>query len=104
MSDALGDGNLNLPYEDNPAPASLDLADALVAGGLVVMAATLPLDSGSTMPALVFRFALATGTFMPPIVFACSPAEMRAVLPLVTNTVKASLRAAAAAPGGPTRA
>lgn len=90
----LGDGMLNLPYEAAAPGSELDLSEALVAGGLVVMAATLPLEGhpSRVAPALVFRFVLADGTFMPPVVFAASRDEFRGLLPLFTSAIKAALR------------
>ena len=94
-ADSLGDGALNLPYEENPAPAELDLSDALIAGGLVVMAATVPTEIGK-VPALVFRFVLADGTFLPPVLFACSVGEMRKTTDLVAGAVHGAIRGARA--------
>lgn len=88
-------GDLNLPFEEQDE-TRLDLSDALLSGGVVVMGATIPDGNGRLYPAVVFRFARHDGTgFHPPVVLACdNPAHLHAMPELVDAAVHAALRRA----------
>lgn len=90
----LGDGGLDMPYEANPSPADIT-ENMVVAGGVVVAAATVPID-GRTYPALLFRFALPHGEFLPAVTLVCTPAQLEALIPLVQDAVAGAVKAAAA--------
>ena len=51
----IGD-SMDLPFEPNPPGQTLD-EGMLPSGGVVVMAATVPLPDGDMKPGIVFRFA-----------------------------------------------
>ena len=89
--------SMDLPFE----PSSGDLldADARFAGGVVVMAATIPIPDVGVKPALVFRFAAPTGEFYPAMVLVCDDDQMAKLRPLVVEAVQAARRAATAAGG-----
>lgn len=88
-------GDLNLPFEPGPTGQTIDLADALVCGGLIVMAVAVPVPGLGTLPGLVFRFAQATGTFLPPVVLAAPGQELRDLVRLVEKASAAAIQAAA---------
>jgi hypothetical protein len=90
----LGDGGMDMPYEANPDVAHITEAMVL-AGGVVVAAATVPVD-GHTYPALLFRFALPDGEFLPAVTLVCMPAQLEALIPLVQEAVAGAVKAAAA--------
>lgn len=89
---------LNLPYSDNgDDPVARDLSDALLSGGVVILAAAVPLADGSgTHPAIVFQFAKPDGSgFHPPIMLAPDrPDDLRALIPLVRDSVNGAISAA----------
>jgi hypothetical protein len=88
---------LNLPFEADPGePFSLDLADADLSGGVVVMAAAAPTEDGRTVPLIVFRFAKPDGSgFYRPIVLGPDDVgDLRSLVPLVTSAVEAAIKAA----------
>lgn len=87
-------GDLDLPFELNPPGAELDLSDGLVAGGVVVLAATLTGPTGK-MPGIVFRFANPDGSgFYPPITLILEEHRLLDVKLLVAKAVNASVKAA----------
>jgi hypothetical protein len=90
----LGDGGMDLPYEANPETAHITEA-LVVAGGVVVAAATVPVGE-HTYPALLFRFALPDGQFLPAVTLVCMPAQLEALIPLVQEAVADAVKAAAA--------
>jgi hypothetical protein len=90
----LGDGGMDLPYEANPGPADIH-ENMILAGGVVVAAATVPID-GHSYPALLFRFALPHGEFLPAVTLVCMPAQLDALVPLIQEAVAGALKAAAA--------
>ena len=67
------DQPLDLPFELNPPGQHLDLANAKLSGGCIVMASVIP--DKPPRPALVFRFAAPDGRFYAPIVLAIDPAK-----------------------------
>lgn len=88
----LGD-SMDVPFEDGPPGQFIDLEHAHVSGGMVVMAAVLPVD-GDPKPTLVFRFATPLGTFYPPMVLVLDDDQVRNVPDLVTKAVHSAVRAA----------
>jgi hypothetical protein len=90
----LGDGGMDLPYEANPEKVDIT-ENMILAGGVVVAAATVPLD-GHNYPALLFRFALPHGEFLPAVTLVCMPAQLEALLPLMREAVAGAVKAAAA--------
>lgn len=92
---SLGDGSLNLPYEDLPEPAygeEIDLSDAALAGGMVTMAAAVSVGEGRE-PAIVFRFASPEGEFYKPMVLVVSAEEMESLATVVGDTARAAVDA-----------
>jgi hypothetical protein len=90
----LGSGDLNLPFEPSSGEM-LDAADAEICGGMVVMAATIPVPDVGTMPVLVFRFSRPDGTFLRPITLVVEPHEALGAGLLVTRAAEAAVKAAA---------
>ncbi len=88
----LGDGGMDLPYEDNPEVARIH-EGMITSGGVVVAGATTEVD-GHTYPALLFRFALPHGEFAPPVLLVTMPDQLRALVPLVQNAVAGAVKAA----------
>lgn len=88
----LGDGGMNLPFEENPERFDTNM-DMVVCGGLVVMAAVVPVD-GRTEPALIFRFSQPHGEFLPPITLVVTAAEMVGLVDLVTMATASAIKAA----------
>ena len=88
----LGDGGMDMPYEENPEVAHIHEA-MVTAGGLVVAGATTEVD-GHTYPALLFRFALPHGEFAPPVLLVCMPGQLTALVPLVQKAVVSAIREA----------
>ena len=93
--------DFDLPYERNPEPVTLDLSNALLSGGVVVMAATIPAPGTTTpLPSLVFRFAKPDGTgFYPPVLLVVSDEHMAQLRPLILRAVHDAREAAKAAGG-----
>jgi hypothetical protein len=95
------DPNLNLPFGDVPPGMTLDMSDALLSGGALLLAAVVPIEGGGHLPAVVFRFASADGSgFHTPIMFACDdPDHLDALVPLLQDAIAAA-KAAAKREGG----
>lgn len=90
---SLGSGDMNLPYEPTPPGTEVPLDDAQLAGGMVVMAACVPVDGMGPQPALVYRFANPDGSgFYPPVVLVVSDEEMRAAARLTEAAVNGAIR------------
>lgn len=85
--------SLDMPFEEGPPGQTVDLSDANVSGGAVVIAGVLPVGH-STMPALVFRFATPDGRFYPPMVLVFEEDQMGKFPDLVAQAVASALRAA----------
>lgn len=70
--------------------------EALLCGGVVVQAATVPTEAGQLVPVVIFRFAKGDGSgLLPPIVLACDDrADLLALVPLVRSAVAAAVTAA----------
>lgn len=84
----LGD-SLDLPFETQ-APTPLADQDVRWSGGVVVMAATVPVPGSGVKPALVFRFAAPDGTFHPPVVLVADPGQLGKLTSLVAEAVDAA--------------
>ncbi len=84
-------GDLNVPFEEQDT-TPLDLSDAQLSGGVVVMGAFLPAPDGGTLPCLVFRYARPDGSgFWPPIGLAGDNVAHLTALPgRVTDAVRAA--------------
>lgn len=81
-------------------PTEVDLDNAALSGGVVVMVAALPVPDQGTLPALVFRFAKADGTgFYPPIVLVVDEDQMTKTAQLTASAVAAAIQAATAQGG-----
>lgn len=90
---SLGDGEMNLPYEevpDGPIPMTVD---CVVAGGLRVSAIALDAKDGKKHPGLLFRFATPTGGLLAPIVLVATAPELRSLVPLVDKASASAIRA-----------
>lgn len=76
-------------YESNPEPVPVDLNEAQVSGGVIVMASVIPVNESTFLPSLIFRFAKVDGSgFWPPIVLAVENAtELRELRPLINAAV-----------------
>ncbi|HET7386881.1 MAG TPA: hypothetical protein VFJ19_09500 [Nocardioidaceae bacterium] len=85
--------SMDLPFENNPTGTSVPLDDALISGGVVVMAAVVPVDGGPK-PALVFRFSDPHGRFYPPMVLVADDDQMAKTTDLVSKAVRAARAAA----------
>lgn len=86
--------DLDLPFQPQ-RPSELDLSDGVLAGGMVVLAASIPVPGEGVMPALVFRFTKPDGTgFYPPMVLAVDEDQMTKTAQLVASASAAAIRAA----------
>lgn len=95
------DHSLDLPFEKVPdGPLNVDMENVLIAGGLVVMAACIPLtgltdiEQGTAnhkvTPALVFRFVDPMGQDYPPMVLILDDDQMGKLRPLVNQAIHAA--------------
>ena len=85
--------SMDLPFEQGPPDQTINLDRAHLAGGMVVMAAVIPVD-GEPKPVLVFRFAAPLGQFYSPLVLVMDDDQMRKVPDLVAGAARAAVRAA----------
>lgn len=85
--------SLDLPFEDGPSGQTIDLDRAHLAGGMVVMAAVLPVD-GEPKPVLIFRFTAPLGQFYSPVVLVMDDDQVRKVPSLISKAVAAAVRVA----------
>ena len=85
--------SLDVPFEEGPPGQTIDLDKAHLAGGMVVMAAVIPVE-GEPKPVLVFRFVAPLGQFYTPLVLVLDDDQARNVPALVTRAVTAAVRAA----------
>jgi len=101
MSGPLGDHSLDLPFEAGPPGQYVTgadlLADGHIAGGLVVVAAVVPVDGVGPMPCLVYRFVKPEGGFYPPMVLVVDDDQMAKLVPLTVSAAAAAITAAQAA-------
>lgn len=94
---SLGDGGMNVPYEDNPEPVlaeDLGLTHSHISAGVVTMAATVDV-AGERQPAILFRFGDGNGDFYPPMLLVLSDEEMAALPDVIGDAARAALSAAA---------
>jgi hypothetical protein len=96
----MGDGDLNIPYEDDPAavqgqPVRPDMSNASLATGVVILALTVshPI-TGKPHPALSFRFATGLASFYPDMVLLVERPELEALKQLLADTIDGAVRAA----------
>lgn len=90
----LGDHSLDLPYENGPPGQDMPLDPAtLLAGGVVAMAVTVPLDD-TFKPGLLFRFTAPTGEFYQPILLVLDDDQAVKTPPMIRAAVAASVAAA----------
>jgi hypothetical protein len=66
----------------------------LLSGGVVVAAATVPLDDGEHKPALLFRFATPLGQFYPPMLLVLDDDQAANLPTLVRDAVDGARDAA----------
>jgi hypothetical protein len=104
---SLGDGSLDMPYEDDPLAgtpgmAEQSLEDMVIASGVVTLAASLP-NVGEALqtigfkpnhPVVIFRFALPHGEFHKPIALVVTENQLRDLKTLVGRTVDGALNQA----------
>lgn len=83
---------LDLPFEEDPQPARIDI-DGRVAAGLVVMA-TLAETALGPWPALVFRFSDGHGQFLPDVLLLLDDEKANDLPALVTSATASAVRAA----------
>ena len=83
--------DLNLPFAEQ-STTPIDLSDAQLSGGVVVMGAVVP-AGGRMLPCVVFRFARPDGSgFWPPIVLACDRvADLEQLPKLAGDAVRAAV-------------
>ena len=91
---SLGDGGLNMPYEDipdGPLPSEqLDLTHAHIAAGVVTMAASAEVG-GKREPAILFRFGDGAGGFYPPMLLVVTVEEMEGLVQVVSDAARAAI-------------
>ncbi|NUR80770.1 MAG: hypothetical protein HOQ21_10040 [Dermatophilaceae bacterium] len=86
--------DMDLPFAKQ-TPTEMNLSAAAVAGGLVIMAAAVPVPEHGTYPALVYRFAKPDGSgFYPPIVLVVDEDQMLKTAQLTASAVAAAVEAA----------
>lgn len=86
--------SMDLPFEDMPGGMPmLDMNEALLSGGVVVLAASLPDADGVPLPAIVFRFATPTGEFHPPVLLLLDDKRLKELPKLVKQATMAARRA-----------
>lgn len=86
--------SMDVPFERNPPGQTLDLSDALLSGGVVVLAASVPVDGVGTKPGLLFRFTSPLGEFYPPMLLVLDDDQAGKLPALVSNAVSAARSAA----------
>jgi hypothetical protein len=88
----LGD-DLDMPFEHAAPGSTVDLADAVIAGGWTVAGAVLPVPEVGLVPALVFRFHRYDGHILRPVVLAMAEDQTRKAADLLKNAAGAAIRA-----------
>jgi hypothetical protein len=83
---------LDLPFEKQPLTA-VDLDHAHMSGGLVVIAAMIPVPDMGPKPALVYRFATPEGEFYPPMVLVVDEDQMTKLAQLTASATAAAISA-----------
>ena len=87
----LGD-SMDLPFEEGPVHHTTE--QMLLAGGVVVMAAVVPLPDGDKKPALAFRFASPTGQFYPLMTLVLDDDQVAKLPALIEQAAAAAIRVA----------
>jgi hypothetical protein len=88
---------IDLPFEENPPGQTLDVSNAVLSGGLIIVAAAVPVPEHGMCPALLFRFTDPHGAFYDrPILLVVDDEHAAKLTELVAQSV-ASARAKAAA-------
>lgn len=102
-----GEGDLNLPYEDDPGaaagnPIMTELVDPQLATALVMVAIVIAHPfNGEPHPAVIYRFSNGDGTFQKDVVLLVEKDELSMLKKLTGDTIEGALRGAArAAKGG----
>jgi hypothetical protein len=90
---SLGNHDLDLPFEPSE-PAAIELQDAMMSGGLAIMAAAIPVPGIGKMPSLIYRFARPDGTFYPPMVLVADEDQLTKLAALTASATAAAIRAA----------
>jgi hypothetical protein len=86
--------DMDLPFA-RQTPTEINLNDATVAGGLVLLAAAVPVPEHGTLPALIYRFTKPDGSgFYPPIVLVLDEDQMFKTAQLTASAVAAAIEAA----------
>lgn len=87
--------SMDLPFEEGPRGVEMDLDRAIVSGGVVVIAATLPVPGMGTKPAIVFRFANPDGSgFYDPMVLVCDDDQLAKTVDVIAKATTAAIRRA----------
>jgi hypothetical protein len=94
--------DLDLPFEEKPPGQIVEIGDLLgdgvLAGGVTITAAMLPVDGHGIMPALIYRFANPDGSgFYPATALIMSDEQMAGLKLLTAQAANAAVRAAKAA-------
>lgn len=86
--------DMDLPFA-RQTPTVIDLDDAALSGGLVIMAAAVPVPERGKLPALLYRFAKPDGSgFYPPILLVVDEDQMSKTAQLTASAVAAAIHAA----------
>jgi hypothetical protein len=92
-----GDNNLDLPFEKAAPGTEITAPDALIAGGIVIMATVVNVPGVGPMPGLLFRFAKPDGSgFYPPTHLIASDDQILKAWPRVQAACQAAVEAAEA--------
>jgi hypothetical protein len=89
----MGD-DLDVPFETVPTATSIDIDDAVLAGGWIVQAAVIPVPGVGNCPALVLRFSRYDGHLLRPVVLCLDAEQMSKVPALVQSAAYAAIRRA----------
>jgi hypothetical protein len=89
----MGD-DLDLPFAAAADGTTVDLSDAVLAGGWTISAAALPVPDVGTLPSLVIRFFRYDGHLLRPVVLVLAPDQMSKVPALVEAAAHTAIRAA----------
>ena len=88
----LGD-SLDLPFELNPPGQTIDLNNLTLAGGVVCIAAVVPIPDVGSKPGIIFRFTRPDGAFYDPICLIIDPEQALKAPILVNRAVQAAVKA-----------
>ena len=84
-------GSWTVPFAEQKA-TPLDTSDAILCGGIIVMAAKIPTGDGQIWPAIVFRFDDAEHRFSAPIVLVMPTDQLTGLTELVATAVATAVR------------